>query len=90
MYRFTIKGGLLVTDDVEMQSYNNVPYRVLENNQHGLIAVAVSALQYENAKRAVVSEFAVLIDKTTGGFIRTFAIVDEPPSAPYHGTYLHN
>lgn len=74
MTRYTIKNDLLVSGDGIDEALNGAPYKIIENNQYVLLAVA--SLTWEglekDTKQVGLSE--ITIDKITGAFLDLIAL----------------
>jgi hypothetical protein len=74
LHRFLILGNELV------EAKTNDRYRLLQNNEYGLVATyAISEIE-EGQKKPTVGVIAIIINKTTGEFMWENAILGYDPS----------
>jgi hypothetical protein len=89
MTRYRVQGDILKSDGWE-EFINGAPYRIVENNQYGLVAVApVAGPAKEQEKQAEIGAVTILIDKITGHFSSVRARLGRSLITSEQGTCVH-
>lgn len=86
--RYIVKGDLLIGDKAE-QFLIGSPYRILQNNDFGLVAVTSNSSVDRESKNVSIGNYSIIINKNTMEVMWVEAFFNRPLSFT-RGKCLHN